>query len=116
VAEDEVESYGAIRTLPNQKCLEEEVPILEDIRVRRIRVGTFTSSFVRSYGTFPGLYLFHRRCYAMIRHAASCEEARVSLLTLVSILASTTPVDDARFEPLSDLDGDTLAASFNHTI
>jgi hypothetical protein len=116
VAEDEVESYGAIRTLPNQEPLEEKTAILEDIRVRRIRFGTFTSSFVRFYRTFPGLYLFHRRCYAMIRHAASCEEPKVSLLTLVSILAPTTPVDDARFEPLTNLDGDILATTFNLTI
>ncbi|KAI1533291.1 hypothetical protein PtrSN002B_010388 [Pyrenophora tritici-repentis] len=116
VAEDKVEFYGAIRTLPNQDCLEEETPILEDIRVRRIRVGTLTSSFVRFYRTFPGLYLFHRRCYAMIRHAAKCEEPKVSLLTLVSILAPTTPVDEARFEPLSNLDGDSLATTFNLTI
>jgi hypothetical protein len=116
VAEDEVKSYGAIRTLPNQDCLEEEAPIVEDIRVKRIRVGTLTSSFVRFYRTFPGLYLFHRRCYAMIRHAANCEEPRVSLLALVSILAPTTPVDDVESEPLSTLDGDTLATTFNLTI
>jgi hypothetical protein len=116
VAEDEVKSYGAIRTLPNQDCLEEEVPILEDSRVRRICVGTLTSSSVRFYRTFPGLYLFHRRCYAMIRHAANCKEPRVSLLALVSILAPTTPVDNVEFEPLSTLDGDTLATTFNPTI
>jgi len=116
VAEDEVESYGAIRTLPNQECLDEEVPILEDIRVRRICVGTLTSLSVRFYRTFPGLYLFHRRCYVMIRHAANCEEPRVSLLALVSILAPTTPVDDVKFEPLSTLDRDTFYTVFNLTI
>jgi hypothetical protein len=52
----------------------------------------------------------------MIRHAANCEEPRVSLLALVSILAPTTPVDDVEFEPLSNLDGDTLATTFNLTI
>jgi hypothetical protein len=113
VAQENVQSYRAIRTLPNQDCLAETAPILEESRVGLIRIGTLSSSCIRLYGTLPGLYLFHRRCYAIIRHAASCEGPKVSLLTLVSILAPTISVNDSKMEPLSNLDGDTLATIFN---
>lgn len=113
IEQDKVETYRAIRTLPNQECLEDEVPILEEVRVGRIRIGTIRSSRVRFLGTLPRLYLFHRRCYAMIRHAAGCEKSKVSALTLVSILASTAPVDNSNFEPLSNLDGNTFTTIFN---
>ena len=114
IAQERVNSYGAIRTLPNQEQLEDEVPALDDGRLGRIRVGTVVSlSRIRSLGTLPGLYLFHRRCCAIIRHVADCDKPKVSLLTLASVLAPTTPVDDSCSEPLSKLDGDTLAMIFN---
>lgn len=114
IAQEKVDSYGAIRTLPGQEQLEDEVPALEDSRLGRIRIGTFVSlSRIRSLGTLPGLYLFHRICYAIVRHVANCDKPNVSLLTLVSVLAPTTPVNDPDSEPLSKLDGDTLATIFN---
>ncbi|KAF1352967.1 hypothetical protein EJ07DRAFT_158967 [Lizonia empirigonia] len=114
IAQEKVGSYRAIRTLPDQEQLEDEVPALEDSRLGRIRIGTFMSlSRIRSLGTLPGLYLFHRRCYAIIRHVADCDRPKVSLLTLVSVLAPTTPIDESDVEPLSKLDGDTLATIFN---
>ena len=113
IAQEKVDSYGAIRTLPNQEQLEDEVPALEDGRLGRIRVGSVVSSRIRSLGTLPGLYLFHRRCCAIVRHVADCDNPNVSLLTLSSVLAPSTPVDDSYSQPLSKLDGDILATIFN---
>ncbi|KAF2199832.1 hypothetical protein GQ43DRAFT_433050 [Delitschia confertaspora ATCC 74209] len=113
VEQDNVKSYQAIRTLPKQKSLEHEIPNLENTRTGLIRIGTFSSSRVHSIGKLPGLYLVHRRCAQMIRHAAGCTKPRVSLLTLISILSPTAPVDSSNFKPLSNLDGDLFATIFD---
>jgi hypothetical protein len=69
---------------------------------------SFTASCIRSLGTLPRLYLVHSLRIRIIREATSCNQQKVSLLALTSILAPTNPVDTANSHPLSALDGDIL--------
>jgi hypothetical protein len=110
IDKERVERYRAVRTLPYQECLKQETPLFED---GCIRVGSISSTFIKKLGSLPGLYLVHRGCIRIIRHAAGLYKPTASLLTLISILRPTAPVSTSDFEPLSDLDGDILATIFS---
>lgn len=110
-AEANVESYRAVRTLPGQESVENLKPTLEEAAARRIHVRAVSVPRIRHVGTLPGLFLLHRRCIKIIRYAGS-RKSKTSLLALATILTPTGPVDTANLHPLSDLDGDVLAAIF----
>ncbi|KAF1357153.1 hypothetical protein EJ07DRAFT_157778 [Lizonia empirigonia] len=108
-----VHSYRAIRALPGEESLEDTVPVLEDSNARRIIIGSFRASCIRSIGSLPGVYLTHLRCIRILRKAANCNKQEISILKLISILSPMCSVDKTRFQPLSDLDEIFLTRIFS---
>ncbi|KAF1360967.1 hypothetical protein EJ07DRAFT_154347 [Lizonia empirigonia] len=108
-----VHSYRAIRALLGEESLEDTVPVLEDPNARRIIIGSFRASCIRSIGSLPGVYLTHLRCIRILRKAANCNKQEISILKLISILSPMCSVDKTRFQPLSDLDEIFLTRIFS---
>jgi hypothetical protein len=111
----DVESYRAIPSRQGRLSLEHSIPVLEHSDARRIIIGPVTASRIRVLGSLPEVYLTHLLCIKIFRKATGCSTPPISLLTIVCILAPTSPVDTAYSHPLSDLDGDALAAIFSPT-